>query len=772
MKNLKLPVLLVMSCLNFISCMRNDISISGGSLFHTTLPSKPLQVSISLIPTGHSSTPAFTISHDGSASAYELQVYKADSDALVVDWTPLSSTGSVNGLFLEEGTMYYALIRSVNRVGVSPEIRTETWLPNSEGCFGERLSKLPFAGGDGSVNSPFLICQVASLLEANRESYTQSHFKLLADLNVIGANFSGIGTEFKPFRGQFNGNGRSIKNAEGFFKKTKKAFVEHLTLINLSKPFVESCEHSFIKHVSIVDALIEGDSSVGAVAGQSEGCSFHNITSSGKVQARGVGIGGLIGSASNTSLLNVISTVSVEGSEKIGGLIGEGSKEITIQNSNVMNVTLRGLSDIGGLVGVAKDATYIYRSSFKGSGSGRGVGGLIGNADSESCEIASVESQFAFNGQGLIGGIAGVHKNCKYRDVKASGFIEASSSSAESFGGAFGAVTGEGSLVSSSIEVSITGQGKKVGGLIGSKSNVTADLFVIQENSIVSNVEGSDSLSLFIGDDSGTPLTGSSVYWTGGTCLNHSGGGCSSVAGTGNPSLSSFFQKSSSLYSDWDYSEVWQENTLALPSLRFSQSRPPGFTSGACPKDALLGVPYRCDVDVLDEDRNETQFISPESQHTCRWISPRLKSLLGVAEESFDKSCEVAFVVTDGFNKSAQESFSVTLHDDMTILPSYVEKAFSFGTQNVSTGSKVQVFTVRNAKATPITSLTFAGLSSGEFSRTGGTCGTTLAGNSSCTISISFDPSSQEMLEDKMILNYQTGSKTVQINFHLEGTGI
>ena len=79
---------------------------------------------------------------------------------------------------------------------------------------------------------------------------------------------------------------------------------------------------------------------------------------------------------------------------------------------------------------------------------------------------------------------------------------------------------------------------------------------------------------------------------------------------------------------------------------------------------------------------------------------------------------------------------------DLTLTPA----SLNFGSVAVNTGSKLKTFTLQNNDlvAANISSIAFTGANAGDFSHTGGTCGappTSLAASSSCTITVTFTPS-------------------------------
>lgn len=84
----------------------------------------------------------------------------------------------------------------------------------------------------------------------------------------------------------------------------------------------------------------------------------------------------------------------------------------------------------------------------------------------------------------------------------------------------------------------------------------------------------------------------------------------------------------------------------------------------------------------------------------------------------------------------------------------------SFGSSFVGVAATTQTFTLSNTGATTVTgiTITFVTGNTGDFSNTGGTCGSTLAGSSSCTIIVTFTPSA-------------SGSRTTTLNVADSATG-
>jgi hypothetical protein len=106
-------------------------------------------------------------------------------------------------------------------------------------------------------------------------------------------------------------------------------------------------------------------------------------------------------------------------------------------------------------------------------------------------------------------------------------------------------------------------------------------------------------------------------------------------------------------------------------------------------------------------------------------------------------SFTAALTITDSATGSPQ---SATLTGSGTAVPAPIAginpATAPFGNQTVNTTSSAQTFTVSNTgnAALTLSSITLGGTNPGAFALAGGTCATTVAASSSCTIAVTFTP--------------------------------
>jgi hypothetical protein len=319
--------------------------------------------------------------------------------------------------------------------------------------------------------------------------------------------------------------------------------------------------------------------------------------------------------------------------------------------------------------------------------------------------------------------------------------------------------------------VSISGSPEYAGGFTGRRFS-GADPFTVDNVAVASNVTGSspsDIIGLFTGGGFDQTYLGSSYFWSGGVCNNTGVGNCLVPVQTPISALSDFYDSSQLPFSNWDFTEIWQSNTGAYPSLRQTQLYSP-VVSHSCPS-ALKDLPYLCDLSITDADQYEFHAIDFQDSSTCQWMFSLQNNLVGTP--ATPGSCQASFQVTDGTYSSTTQSFTIETHDEITITPSYSTDSFSYdvGSGPASVSASVTTVTITNTKSIPLNAFSIAGLTEGSYTRTGGTCGASIPASSSCTVDIDFTPSSIGTHLDRMLINYHDGTAAVTVHYRFTGEG-
>ena len=295
----------------------------------------------------------------------------------------------------------------------------------------------PFGGGFGDPDTPYLICTRAHL--NNIGNALNQSFLLRSDLDLQAFALQMIGDENDPFTGQFDGGGFAIRNLTinepdanyvGLFRViSEEATVANLVLLN-----VEISGHSSVGGLAgqnqgtISDSFASGDvagiSQVGGLVGRNEsGSSIVNSNAEGSVTGTGQEIGGLVGRSEET-IDGSGADVDVHAAEasRVGGLVGMLSGGRT--KDSMAEGSVNGGQRVGGLVGWGNGP--IQDSHAHGDVTGESeVGGLVGLS---SHEISGSSATGAVEGSGqLVGGLVGDNQDHPINDSYATGNVISSS---------------------------------------------------------------------------------------------------------------------------------------------------------------------------------------------------------------------------------------------------------------------------------------------------------------------------------------------------------
>jgi hypothetical protein len=275
-----------------------------------------------------------------------------------------------------------------------------------------------YSGGDGSPENPFQITTFADITALrNNPIDWDKHFILMNDIDldplltgkvflnavIAPATYSQISQpQGTPFRGDFNGNGYSIKNLaiqgtayNGFFGWVGAK--------------------GRIRNLTIEGGMISGNRIFGAIAAYSQGFVIH-------CRAKNVGLtdvapatigldaaGGLVGISSGT-VAYCAAECTVQGCNYAGGLIGQNTGQVYC---SMASGSITGLQYVGGLVG------YNTGSIENGSSDAIIVGQQYcgGISGCTSGNIMNCYSDAEVTGISLAGGIAGEQRSEDYLSV-------------------------------------------------------------------------------------------------------------------------------------------------------------------------------------------------------------------------------------------------------------------------------------------------------------------------------------------------------------------
>jgi filamentous hemagglutinin family protein len=418
------------------------------------------------------------------------------------------------------------------------------------------------------------------------QNYLSGSYRLRADLDLAGRNWSAIGTAANAaFTGKLDGSGYGIDNltisgspsmtAIGLFGYTKGAALSNLTLTNVKVAggagntyvggLVGNSSGGSITNVAVsgaVTASADGAYYVGGLTGYNSG-TIAKSSSAAAVTASGAGsyAGGIVGlnavGGSITSSSFNTGNVTVNGPNSYaGGLAGQNNGTIAL-SFNTGAVASRGANNTGGYAGgvagsnsgtIGSSAGTVYNSgavitegddSYAGGIVGQNTGTIGFKASSNTSTAGTVYNTGKVTAQGVrssVGGIAGVNAaSGKIISAYSAALITAQKATSK-VGGLVGLNSGSiqqsyfgaGSSGTVAKVVSI-GDGSSVGGIAGVSSGSIADTM----NFAVVNSTGSGSkVGGLVGDNSGSLATSYTLGAVQGTVDSSVGGLIGSNSGT------------------------------------------------------------------------------------------------------------------------------------------------------------------------------------------------------------------------------------------------
>jgi hypothetical protein len=402
-----------------------------------------------------------------------------------------------------------------------------------------------YGGGSGTAENPYLITTAEQMNTIGAEPNDwDKHFKLVADIDLKdfgGSSFNLIGSDSHPFKGVFDGNGRTISNLTyvitgneeltddawiarfGLFRYIydPNAVIKDLGLVNPDLRPASTCQ----KRVQDVGALVgtlgsgsisncyveggqvQGERLVGGLAGWNSGtisdCNTtgtvgpaeERLPASGNASLdRREFFGGLVGvNRGEISSSHAIGEVS--GERKVGGLVGE---DFGMISNSWSGSDVSGDVDIGGLVGKNRRTSILSHCHATGHVSGRrSIGGLVGYCKPEG-SIDNCYATGSVSAEEWGGGLVGLHEGT-LSECYATAFVFIDADNAGGLVGRNG-----GTIHMSCAHGHVSGK-KYIGGLVGfnSKQDILNNDPVVTDSYARCSVHGEDSVGGLIGFSQG-----------------------------------------------------------------------------------------------------------------------------------------------------------------------------------------------------------------------------------------------------------------------------
>ncbi len=359
-----------------------------------------------------------------------------------------------------------------------------------------------FSGsGSGTESDPFCITNPIQLNQLRNFLNQQNvYFRLEADIDLTEfledenstEGWQPIGTKSTPFKGIFDGNGKTVSGL--WIKRSGTDYVG----------FFGNLNGGTVKNLTLTGGNVHGNEHVGFLSGYGgtvSDCSFSGSVSGYSYIGGCIGESGVINRVKSTvDVLGKWHSYTIKDGEKIydggdyvGGLSGSNG---SFNDCIVTNNYVSGTNYVGGICGsngnknVTKSC-YVY-SNVSGNNF---IGGIYGKSDSYHCDI--LNSGFCGNieGSSYIGGIGGNVRQSNIKNCWAIGHIKALGNY---IGGLIGFYSeGYNSYIQNGyFSGSVTGN-EQVGGLVGSSESVSG---YYERNDIMYNyVNASVVGSKFVG---------------------------------------------------------------------------------------------------------------------------------------------------------------------------------------------------------------------------------------------------------------------------------
>ena len=265
------------------------------------------------------------------------------------------------------------------------------------------------AAGDGSEGNPYQISSAVALanLAARVNSGTEpieKYYRLMGDIDLTeygaaynsGKGWVPIGTEEKPFKGHFDGNGKKIT---GLYINRKEDYTG----------LFGRTDSATIKALGVEDADITGGISTGSVAGyMGNAGGIANCYATGIVTGT-QRIGGLVGNVYLPYVLECYTTSAVSGERMVGGLVG-WVRGNPITNCYTTGAVTASGDSAGGVVGFVAYTGLVNCYAIGAVSAGDGGGGVVGGATNASitdCAALNPSVTGAAEGAIQFGRVAG-----------------------------------------------------------------------------------------------------------------------------------------------------------------------------------------------------------------------------------------------------------------------------------------------------------------------------------------------------------------------------
>ena len=230
---------------------------------------------------------------------------------------------------------------------------------------------------------------------------TDLNITLDNDIDLTGIDWTPIGTESRPYTGNFDGGGHTITGL-----KIDKSGTDYVGLIGCLG------SEGKVQNVTLTNISVSGANCVGGIAGQNYG-TVENCSVNGTVTGKGfTDTGGIAGSNYGT-ISGCSAEGTVTGSVNVGGIAGGSYLGVIIDGCH-STAAVSGISSVGGVLGNLGNNSFLMACYSTGNVTATitygyahvgGVVGINGQGTVTACYHATGEITSSVGDR--IGGIAG-----------------------------------------------------------------------------------------------------------------------------------------------------------------------------------------------------------------------------------------------------------------------------------------------------------------------------------------------------------------------------
>ncbi|MDG5767252.1 T9SS type A sorting domain-containing protein [Balneolales bacterium ANBcel1] len=231
--------------------------------------------------------------------------------------------------------------------------------------------------GSGNSDSPWLISSPSELLAM--ADNVHGHYRLTADIDLESSAIWNYGRGWTPLAGTDEGERfTGVLDGDG----------HRITGMVINAPMrdhtgiIRHAEDAVIRDLILDNHYVIGSDYIGGIIGEGESVVMENIQMNGDIRSAGgrwSQAGGIAGKVDNSVFRHNLAHVTVTGTRRVGGLIGDFIDSEIYQSASYGHVWAD-VGNAGGLIGHSGGTSVVGDSYSHASVEGENhVGGLIGN---------------------------------------------------------------------------------------------------------------------------------------------------------------------------------------------------------------------------------------------------------------------------------------------------------------------------------------------------------------------------------------------------------